>query len=526
MWIAASTAALAAAVPASSSARTVRVDAGSSPPAATVDGAYVSFGVDVDSVVGALFWNPSGASAPSQTDYPEYDFSRPTLNRLTRALVAGGPAYLRISGTGANKFFYDGSATPRTQPPAGYKSVLTRAEWDRVGRFAQQQGLKLFLGVNAGPGPRDAGYRWLPENTRELLAHTKRRGYPLAVVEYGNEPNLFAGTSGAPLTYTAKDYARDSKIFKAMLRALAPGARLIGPGPFIGENGDLEKPLTVNGVPRALGPEMRDILPALPKRFYDIVNYHFYPAYSTRCVFTPHVPPTTAGLLSSAWLGKATDGLSYVTGLRNAHAAGRPIWLTETGSASCGGQSGYSDRHLSTFFTLNQLGQLAKRGVGVVVRQTLSGGNYGLLSSASGRIDDGQGAVRPNPDYWAALLWRRLMGPRQLGVRTAGAAGPVKIFGSCTAGRKGTQTLLALNPSPGAAAAVQLAGRGAATADVYRVTAPALTSREVKLNGRTLRAPGGNVPALRPVKAASGRVALPPASYAFIVQNAGGRTCG
>ncbi len=62
-----------------------------------------------------------------------------------------------------------------------------------------------------------------------------------------------------------------------------------------------------------------------------------------------------------------------------------PVWYGEAGSASCGGQQGYSDRFEATFWYLNALGELARLGLQVFVRQTLSGSDYGLSMTRRSR---------------------------------------------------------------------------------------------------------------------------------------------
>ena len=80
----------------------------------------------------------------------------------------------------------------------------------------------------------------------------------------------------------------------------------------------------------------------------------------------------------------------------------------------------------------------------MLARQTLVGGNYELLRCSSGRAgggtpEDGKGCdFEPHPDYYIALLWKRLMGRAVLGTgpypRTAKTPGHFEIHAHCTAG--------------------------------------------------------------------------------------------
>jgi heparanase 1 len=65
----------------------------------------------------------------------------------------------------------------------------------------------------------------------------------------------------------------------------------------------------------------------------------------------------------------------------------------ETGSAYGGGAPGLSDRYVAGFLWLDKLGMAARLGVDVVVRQSLSGGNYALLDPE----------MEPLPVSWSAL---------------------------------------------------------------------------------------------------------------------------
>ena len=86
--------------------------------------------------------------------------------------------------------------------------------------------------------------------------------------------------------------------------------------------------------------------------------------------------------------------------LRDQFAPGKPIWLTETADAACGGNP-WAATFLDTFRYLDQLGRLARAGVQVVMHNTLAASDYGLIDERT---------LQPRPNYWGALLWRQMMG--------------------------------------------------------------------------------------------------------------------
>lgn len=484
--------------PASALARaatTATVTVRTSPVLARTSPSYVSFAVDLDQVTGGMFWSQV-PNARGNAPVAPYDFSRQRLRTLTRALA---PAYLRISGTAANKTYYDMSGAPLATAPAPFTRILTKREWDAVNEFAGTLGLKVVLGVNAGPGPRDASGSWVPGNARALLQYTASRGYPLAAVEFGNEPNLFSLVSGLSPAYTVPDYIRDLEAFNALRAAVVPHAQLMGPGSYY-DNAGSETPYG-----RPFGPLASQILPAAP-RIYNLLTFHEYPATSTRCPGVGN--PVPVDPLAPDYLDGVLRTYDSLDALGRKYDPGRPIWYGEAGSASCGGQQGYSNRFEATFWYLNALGALAQRGLQVFIRQTLSGSDYGLIDDAT---------LQPNPDYWAALLWHRLMGTEILRPKLQGAPTRLRVYAACSRGRAAV-TLLALNLDRSRSVTVAT-GAGARSLEFYRVSARAILDRQVLLNGKPLRTgAGGRLPALRPQLTNSRRIVLPPTTYAFIVE--------
>ena len=119
---------------------------------------------------------------------------------------------------------------------------------------------------------------------------------------------------------------------------------------------------------------------------------------------------------------------------------GKPLWLTETADAACGGNP-WASTFLDSFRYLDQLGRLSKRGVQVHMHNTLASSDYGLL-------DDN--TLMPRPNYWAALLWRKFMGTTVLDPGLS-AASNLHLYSHCLRGQPGGVALLAINTDQSAA---------------------------------------------------------------------------
>jgi heparanase 1 len=139
-------------------------------------------------------------------------------------------------------------------------------------------------------------------------------------------------------------------------------------------------------------------------------------------------------------------------------------------------------------------------------RQTLAGGNYGLLNTTT---------FEPNPDYYAAMAWRQLMGTAVLDTCVSGASSDVRGYSHCARGQAGAVTFLLLNLG-NTSASVSLPGSGGR--DEYHFTSSSLHSQSVFLNGNELKVNGAAIPDLVPVqRPAASPLALMPTSYVFAV---------
>jgi hypothetical protein len=499
---------LAAAAPAQNKPP-VQLDPAALPKRGTVDTRYLSFNIEMVEVTGGRFWKPyrslpaipppqPGAHSPAApgADLYEYrppiDLSNPRLRKLAAAL---GPSYMRVSGTWANSaWFQDNDQPPAAQPPSGFRSVLTRAQWKGVLDFSRAINAPLVSSVAVSSGARDAQGVWTPAQAKALYDYTKSIGGHIAATEFMNEPT-FAAMGGAPPNYTATDYGRDAKLFAAFLHKESPGTLYLGPG-SVGEG--------ISLAPAGMSLHLlasKDLLEASGPVF-DVFSYHFYGGVSRRC--GGHL--TVDQALSADWLNRTDTVEAFYAGLRDQYLPGKPLWLTETGETACGGDP-LAAQFVDTFRFLNQLGTLAQRGVQVVMRNTLASSDYGLLDEQT---------LAPRPDYWAARLWRRLMGSTVLDPGSQADAS-LRLYAQCLPNRKGGVALLALNIDPHAPRILSLPAALNGTADRYMLTAPDLTSATILLNGADLYAnPDGSLPALRAEHVHAGDLTLPPLTVTFL----------
>lgn len=496
------------------------------PAIATVDVRYQSYNVEMAEVVGGKFWKPyarsdkgagnakpaADGSRPTSTAFqigqnptmfearPPVDLSNARLRKLAAAL---GPVYVRVSGTWANSvFFQDSDAPAPATPPKGFESVLTRGEWKGVVDFAHAVNAKIMTSFAISDGVRDAADGWTPDQARRFLAYTKSVGGNIAAAEFFNEPS-FAAMGGAPPGYDAADYARDFAVFRQFARATAPDMQIVGPG-SVGE-----------GIRLMPGPLLKtaDLLAAYPRPVFDVFSYHSYAAASERCAALGKgvVGTTEAAALSEQWLSRPDRINAFYEDLRDRFEPNRLVWITETADAACGGNP-WAATFLDGFRYLDQLGRLAQRGVQVVFHNTLASSDYGLID---------QDTLTPRPNYWAALLWRRLMGPT---VVDPGPFPPgLHLYAQCLRDHPGGVVLLAINTNRTEAESLDLP----MPADRYTLTAEKLEDARVRLNGHELTlAANGEFPSLEGERIPAGQIGLAPASITFLAMaSAGNRHC-
>lgn len=472
-----------------------------------VDQRFQSYNVETVEVTGGNFWAPypkpgeapaAPVAGPHGTEFATNAYRKrdpidlqgnQRLRTLTKAL---GPAYMRVSGSWANSIYFQDDDKPAMAPPPGYQGVMTRAQWAGVLDFAKAVDAKILTSFAVSEGARNPDGSWNPEQASRLFAYTKALGGTIDAVELMNEPNV------SRTTYEASAYARDHAALQALVERVSPQTLLVGPS-STGEAGFklFAKPLEQMSTAR--------LLSGNPKPKFDVFSHHFYGAVSQRCKSLgernkTEVTTSSAEALSEVWLARADQAQTFYKGMRDRFAPGAPIWITETAQTACGGDP-WSATFLDTFRYLDQLARLAKQDVSIIFHNTLAASDYALIDDVT---------WQPRPNYWAALLWRRLMGEVVLDAGQSQEG--LHVYAQCQRGTPGGVTVLAINLK-NSAANLQFPG----PADVYALTSPELQSETVLLNGKPLGLGAGDkLPALNPASVKAGNVTLAPTSISFI----------
>ena len=457
----------------------------------TVDERFQSYNVEMVEVTGGRFWKPYGPKT-SDVHSDLYAHRAPidlTNARLRRLAARLAPAYVRVSGTWANTTYFAVTDSPPSAPPPGFNGILSHQQWRGVIDFSQSVGAQIVTSFAISPGTRDATGVWTPDQARRFLAYTRSIGGTIAAAEFMNEPNL-AETGGAPAGYDAAGYGRDFKVFHSFVKKNFPEIKVLGPG-TVGETASAS-----------------DLLAASGPGGVDAFSYHHYGTLSERCSGTS--APDAA--LSEEWLSRTDQTLTFYRFLRDKFESGKPIWLTETAEAACGGNR-WAATFLDTFRYLDQLGRLARAGVQVVVHNTLAASDYGLLD---------ENAFAPRPNYWGALLWRQLMGSTVLDSGVPIQTG-LHVYAHCQRGTTGGVSLLIINTDRNAPHSLMLP-----TASLrYTLEAASLRDADVRLNGRPLALdPGDELPPIAGVPTTANTVTFKQATITFLaISAAGNNSC-
>ena len=464
--------------------------------------------------------------------------------RLLEYLKPLSPGYLRF---GDMMYFYGGVGDGDTPVPAiagdSANVTITRQCFDRLAKFTKDAGMSMYLLGNVQYGtvmhqtdksncattPGATGELttdWT--NLRHLLEHAKRSGVPVGAVDIAGEPNLLPQRCQIPglMERWPHILANATRDLKRVLVEVYPDAatrpKLVGPMMFF----SLYASCGITG-PEWLEAYLSDVGPEL-----DAISHTWYPSRSGLFNGTAAV----AEILTPSYHDLIVPVAAAIVELRDKHAPKTPIWLAETATLSHGGAENVSDRFVSGFWYLAQLGYLASNGYSGMHREQFWDGLMGEHDSGM-TGQDYYGLVQKNytpaPDLYTHILWKRLIGGNVLAAKLDATSGssPLRAYAFCRRGTPGAVVLVLVNLLP-SEAALRLDGLAAVPRVEYILTAPTLTSADALLNGVPLRTTlNHSLPDVvamgRSVVAPVESMLLPPHSYGFVeLPDARARACG
>lgn len=352
------------------------------------------------------------------------DLSHPLL---ANAIQAFQSLRIRIGGSLQDQVLYDvgdlkAPCHPFRKMKDGLfgfsKGCLHMQRWDELNQLFNRTGAIVSFGLNALHGRHNIrhnawGGAWDSNNARDFLKYTISMGYQIDSWEYGNE---LSGRTSIGASVDAELYGKDLINLKNIINELYKNSSskptILAPGGFFDQEW-YAKFLQVSGSNVVNG-----------------VTHHIYnlgPGFDSNLV---------SKILNPQRLSRVSETFGNLKQTIEKYGPWASAWVGESGGAYNSGGRHVSNTFVNSFWYLDQLGMSSKYNTKVYCRQTLVGGNYGLLNATT---------FIPNPDYYSALLWHRLMGKGVLSVATDGSSS-LRSYAHCSKEREGI-TLLLINLS-------------------------------------------------------------------------------
>ncbi|CAK9201177.1 unnamed protein product [Sphagnum jensenii] len=483
----------------------------------TIDGRAPLASIDVAFLCATLDWWP-----PDKCDYGTCSWGNDSMLNLDlgnplleKALVELSPLRLRLGGTLEDLVVYDVGnppvpCLPFVRAPSsafGFQGgCLSMARWSALMKFFQRTGTVIAFGLNALYNRKKvasgAWGPWNSSNAYDLIQYTVDQGFEVQAWELGNE----LSGSGVGTKVSAVQFAADMKELRSVIGVLYDGASV--------------KPLVV-----------------APDGFFD---YGWFKQFLTSAgpggvdVITRHIYNLGPGvskdleskILNPNYLNNEKKNFQTVQSLLQAVAPSTVAWVGEAGGAYNSGHHLVTDAFIFSFWYLDQLGMAASYDTKVYCRQSFIGGNYGLLNTTT---------FEPNPDFYSALLWNRLMGTTVLAASFKGAL-YLRAYAHCQKNTtQGGVTILLINLSKLITYKVSTVlltapSKTSTTRLEYHLTAANgdLHSQVMLLNGNALGVTlDRNIPTLTPVQVDSSTpISVAPLSIVFAqLPDAGVQIC-
>ncbi|GMI63509.1 glucuronidase 1 [Hibiscus trionum] len=272
------------------------------------------------------------------------------------------------------------------------QGCLSMERWDQLNRFFNHTGVKLTFGLNALFGRNES---------------QTEKGYKVDSYEFGNQ----LPGSGMGAKVDVKQYGKDVIVLKNVVKELyahpETEPKVLGPGGFYEEKW-FNTFLEVSG-----------------QGVVDGLTHHIYN-------LGPGDDPNMMNkVLDPSYLNQVSQTYKGVLDVVNKFRPQLGAWVSESCGALKGGSKDVSRTFADGFWYLDQMGMASTYDQKVFCRQALIGGNYGLLNATT---------YVPNPDYYGALLWHRLMGSTVLAV-TKESDPNLRVYAHCAKKKHGVSLI-------------------------------------------------------------------------------------
>ncbi len=421
---------------------------GSVPVSVTIDPQVALGGAVPEDFLGLSF---ELSSVPELAGYS----SRGDLVSLLRSLGDGVMRFGGISADTETAWLTEGAA------PAWAHSTIGPEQLAGIAGLAHATGWRVLLTVNLGHDEPAAA-------AQEARTAQSLLGASLEGIAIGNEPDRYVADGLRSTPWSFADYLTEVAAYRAAIAAAAPGVQIVGPDAS-------SSALSVTWVTDTASGEH----PAL-------LTEHYYPL--TRC---QAYAPTLGDLLSPLTRAHETVFLAQLAAA--AHASGIPLRMAETNSVSCRGQPGVSNVFASALWATDYLARAMTSGVVGINFHDLIGepDSYSPLVAADPQ-QLAAGALHANPEWYALLLARSLLGDQP--IRTNVAAGDQTLTAAAFASSSGNLHIVLVNFQPTGAAqrVVRLRlPRPFRAGPILRLSAPGLRAKiGVRLGGRAVAGSG------------------------------------
>ncbi|XP_058081097.1 heparanase-like protein 2 [Magnolia sinica] len=275
-------------------------------------------------------------------------------------------------------------------------------------------GLNALSGRKKPAKPKDISWTgaWNPENAHDFIQYTVCKGYNVDSWEFGNE--LSGG--GVSAKVDAVQYGQDVIALKGILTQLYQNSKiqpkLWAPGGFFESKW------------------FSDFLQASGPNIVDQITHHIYNLGSGN-------DPNLFNKIQDPYvLDNIVQAYRDVEVTLQRFGPSSDASISESGGAYNSGGREISHSFVNSFWYLDQLGMASTFNHKVYCRQSLIGGNYGLLNTTT---------MVPNPDYYSALLFHRLMGRGVLSTLHDGSP-YLRAYSHCSRQKPGI-TLMLINLS-------------------------------------------------------------------------------